>query len=64
MIRRIIKILVMCVLFMCLLSLGGYTINSFKSEVHLRDPQEVMSPFFKSLPSFDPNKLVENLPEY
>jgi len=64
MIRRIIKILVMCVLFMCLLSLGGYTINSFKSEVHLRDPQEVMSPFFKSLSSFDPNKLVENLPEY
>lgn len=64
MIRRIIKILVMCVLFMGLLSLGGYTINSFKSEVHLRDPQEVMSPFFKSLPSFDPNKLVENLPEY
>lgn len=64
MIRRIIKTLVMCVLFMCLLSLGGYTINSFKSEVHLRDPQEVMSPFFKSLPSFDPNKLVENLPEY
>lgn len=64
MIRRIIKILVMCVLFMCLLSLGGYTINSFKSEVHLRDPQEVMSPFFKSLPSFDPNKLAENLPEY
>lgn len=64
MIRRIIKILVMCVLFMGLLSLGGYTLNSFKSEVHLRDPQEVMSPFFKSLPSFDPNKLVENLPEY
>ena len=65
MIRRIIKILVMCVLFMCLLSLGGYTINSFKSEVHLRDPQEVMSPFFQSLPDLPKgSELVKNLPTY
>lgn len=65
MIRRIITILVMFVLFMCFLSLGGYTINSFKSEVHLRDPQEVMSPFFRSLPDLPKGiELVKNLPTY
>ena len=65
MIRRIITILVMCVLFMCFLSLGGYTIDSFKSEVHLRDPQEVMSPFFQSLPDLPKGiEPVKNLPTY
>ncbi len=65
MIKRIIKILFMGLLFMGLLSLGGYTLNSFKSEVHLRDPQSVLSPLVHTLPSLpDPNKIVQNLPEY
>lgn len=65
MIKRIIKILFMGLLFMGLLSLGGYTLNSFKSEVHLRDPQSVLSPLIHTLPSLpDPNKIVQNLPEY
>lgn len=65
MIRRIIRIVVMCALFMCLLNLGGYAINSFKSEVHLRDPQGVLSPFFQSLPDLPKgNELVKTLPTY
>ena len=65
MIRRIIKILVMGLLFMGLLSLGGYTLNSFKSEVHLRDPQEVMSPLVNTLPDLPKgSEIVGQLPTY
>ena len=51
MIKRIIKLLIFGVLMVTLLSFGGYTVQSFKNEVHLRDPQSVFSPITNYLPS-------------
>lgn len=51
MINRIIKILLVCVMFVVVLSLGGYTFDSFSREVHLKDPKVVLSPMAEQLPS-------------
>lgn len=51
MIKRIIKLLIFGVLMVGLLSFGGYTVQSFKNEVHLKDPQLVFAPITNNLPS-------------
>lgn len=51
MIKRIIKLLLLGIMFVALLSFGGYTVQSFKSEIHLNDPKTVLSPILNYLPS-------------
>lgn len=50
MIKSIIKTLLVGVLFLGLLSLGGYTFSSFSREVHLKSPQDVLGPATQYLP--------------
>lgn len=65
MIKRIIKFLIMGLLFICLLSLGGYTFKSFKSEIHLRDPEAVLTPLAENLPKLpSSNDIINSLPSY
>ena len=51
MIGKIIKLLITCVLFVVVLSIGGYTLDEFKHTAQIKDPSDVFSP------------LVENIPE-
>lgn len=65
MIKRIIKFLIMGLLFICLLSFGGYTFKSFKSEIHLRDPEAVLNPLVENLPNLpSSNDIIDSLPSY
>lgn len=50
MINRIIKILVFGIIMTVLLSFGGYTFESFKHEIHLKDPVGVFEPITSQLP--------------
>ena len=74
MIKRIIKLLLLGIMFVALLSFGGYTVQSFKNEIHLNDPKTVLSPILNYLPSLpegdtsngkDPNEKDNiNVPDF
>lgn len=49
--KRILYIVILIVCSVMLLRFGGFDINSFKNEVHLRDPKTVLSPITGNLPS-------------
>lgn len=50
MMGKILRIVIVAVLAVFLLKFGDYTIESFKKEVHLKDPSNVLSPLLDYIP--------------
>lgn len=53
MLNRIIKIIFVCLMFLAVLSVGGYSFDSFSNEIHLKNPKTVLSPLAEQLPDVD-----------
>ena len=63
MIKKLIRLLLLYLLVLILLGLGGYSLNSFKHEVHLKDPSSTLSPVFNAIPDLA-NNIAGYLPGY
>lgn len=53
MINKIVKLVFVCLLFLAVLGVGGYSIDTFSQEIHLKNPTTVLSPLFNQLPTID-----------